>query len=136
MFIKCSVKKRQVCFAWTISINAAYTSNWLQTALLRISLYSKLPGITDTNSLTFWWYWHTQTECIPPWLTVFTHLSLNSRNFENPILTVGYSFLNSRNNSLIFNRSKRFWCFILTLSFVTDTKSFIPGQHLEYSSCW
>ena len=40
--------------------------------------------------------------------TVFTHISLSSQNFENPILTVGYSFLNSRNNSLIFNRSKHF----------------------------
>ena len=121
------------------SINAQsihFLKSILQTTLLRISLYSKLPGITDTNSLTFWWYWHKQTEWIPLWLTVFTHLGLSSLNFENPILTDGYSFLNSRNNCLVFNRSKNFWCFVLILSFVTDTKSFIPGQHLEYSSFW
>ena len=67
----------------------------------------------------------TMIDCFHPF-------SLFSQSFENPILTVGHSFLNSRNNCLIFNRSKHFWCFVITPSFVTDTNSFIPGQHLEY----
>ena len=104
-------------------------SGGLHMILAKQWWYVGTSGICIPNiiSLTFWCIVHTHTECEPLAPAKMQCLGRSSANLENQIFCLGRFCLNSWYTSPKLLRTSHFWICRRLPSFLTKTKSFLPG---------